>query len=145
MWIEIPNTAENFPYKIVSILGHFGCQRSIETVDTKFEDIITQENCIIVTNVKRAKASVNEMGTFAIMDDSARNVIMLYIDLFPTERKNGRLLNKLRGDYAPLNQVFGKNTMHQYGKKIAELLNLNDPERYTSHCYRRSAASQLAE
>ena len=35
--------------------------------------------------------------------------------------------------------------MQQYGKRIAELRNLTDPEKYTSHCFRRSAASQLAE
>ena len=114
-------------------------------MDTRFEDIIIQENCIIVTNVKRAKASVNEMETFAIMNNSAREIMIRYINLFPAERRKGRLLNKLKGDSTPLHQVIGKNTMQQYGKKIAELLNLTDPEKYTSHCFRRSAASQLAE
>lgn len=35
--------------------------------------------------------------------------------------------------------------MQMHGKRIAELLDLPEPEKYTSHCFRRSAATQLAE
>ena len=42
-------------------------------------------------------------------------------------------------------QVIGRNTLSQYPKTIATFLQLEEPEKYTSHCFRRTAATFLAD
>ena len=39
----------------------------------------------------------------------------------------------------------GKNTLHEVGIRIAEYLGLEDPQDYTGHTFRRSAATKCAD
>ena len=43
-----------------------------------------------------------------------------------------------------VNQPFGRNQLQKVGQDVAMELGLPDPEAYTGHCWRRSAASQAA-
>ena len=51
---------------------------------------------------------------------------------------------KKSGSYY-VNQNMGRNTMSEVGKDIAGVLNLENPSQYTSHCFRRSAATIAVE
>ena len=76
-----------------------------------------------------------------------------YLNLFPARRPppgaNQRLFRKIndskRGVTVPwASQNVGANTMKAYGKNIATAIGLPNPEKYTGHCWRRSAATLAA-
>ncbi len=57
---------------------------------------------------------------------------------------NGQKVNKA-GKSKFLDKPLGVNTIGDTGKHIAKFLGLKDPERYTGHCFRRTAATLAAE
>jgi integrase len=59
--------------------------------------------------------------------------------LFLTGRKN--LVGRVSRFYST---PIGKNTLAQIGKNTAQFLGLQDPDKYTGHCFRRSTATQAA-
>lgn len=67
-----------------------------------------------------------------------------YAKLRPSNLENGRfLLNYKNGICSRL--VVGHNRIGGTPRKIAEFLNLNNPEKYTGHCFRRSSALIFGE
>ena len=77
-----------------------------------------------------------------------REKISKYVNLFPIEEQTGegRLFRKMsRGSIT--RQVIGENTIAKFGEDIATWLgySLEEAKRYTSHCFRRTGATLLAE
>ena len=61
------------------------------------------------------------------------------------EKNHGqRLFRKLLPTYFP-GQAVGKHTLASYGKRLATAIGLTTPEKYTGHCWRRTAATLAAE
>ncbi len=79
------------------------------------------------------------------------SIIDYYISLFPPDKREGRFFKRI--DWADKkthknmvvnNQSVGINSLRKYPMLAAELLKLENPQRYTGHCWRRSTASALA-
>ncbi len=75
------------------------------------------------------------------------NLLKTYVELFPIENRTGRLVryilkdrNVLTGSAKPV----GKNSLKDYGSYIATFLRLPNPECYTSHFSKRTAATLIA-
>lgn len=66
-----------------------------------------------------------------------------YIKLRPTNLNTDRFFLQYRNGVC-VRQVIGKNKISEVPKTIATFLKLNDPETYTGHCLRRTAATLLA-
>jgi integrase len=77
-----------------------------------------------------------------------RAKVSKYYNMFPEDQKrgNGRFLRKLQNGKVSAN-VLGENTIAKIGTDMALWLGYS-PEvakNYTSHCFRRTAATLLAE
>jgi integrase len=57
---------------------------------------------------------------------------------------DSRLFRKINSNMQATGQVIGKNTAAQFGKVIARTLELPFPDKYTSHCWRRSSITWMA-
>lgn len=71
-----------------------------------------------------------------------------YINCFPAGRRVGRFFRKLsttrEGTIKSTEQVIGKETAAKYGKRIAHLLHLSEPNTYTGHTWRRTSITFMA-
>lgn len=61
------------------------------------------------------------------------------------EEKSGRFFLKLKNDLKPSRSPIGQNTIASYPQKMAEFLQLPEAEKYTSHSFRHSGATILAD
>ena len=57
----------------------------------------------------------------------------------------GRFFRKINKSMKGTNQVIGRGSMGSYPKSIAEFLQLQEVQEYTGHCFRRTAATLLAD
>ena len=62
----------------------------------------------------------------------------------PEDRRNGKLWKRTPIN-GVMNQPVGRNTLSKFPLKIATFLGLADPERFSSHSFRRTAATLLAD
>ena len=149
-WTDFPDDCTHLVRKVVSIIAFFGVLRCAEYAEVDFEDVdISLVNSakpmIVIQNVERRKNVVCEVSSFGITHPVAIGIIMKYIACFPVASRHGFLLYKLTQDMKATKQKIGKNMIADYGKQIAGHLGLEEPNRFTSHCWRRSGASSLAE
>jgi hypothetical protein len=59
------------------------------------------------------------------------------------EEKSGRVFRRIIGAKGT-NRVYGKNTISKVSFRLAQLLDIENPEAFTGHCFRRTGASLLA-
>ena len=149
-WNDFPDDCTHLVRKVVSVIAFFGVLRCAEYAEVDFEDIDTSlvnsaKPMIVIQNVERRKNVVCEVSSFGIAHPVAIKIILKYIACFPVDNRRGFLLYKLTENMKATKQKIGKNTIGDYGKQIAGYLGLDEPSRYTSHCWRRSGASALAE
>lgn len=71
-----------------------------------------------------------------------------YIASFDPTDRNGRFFRKLSlsksGVIKATHQVIGKHKLAGIGKTIAQTLGLEDWQKYTGHCWRRTGATLMA-
>ena len=149
-WTDFPDDCTHLVRKVVSIIAFFGVLRCAEYAEVDFEDVDTSlvntpKPMIIIKNVERRKNVICEVSSFGITHPVAIAIIMKYIACFPIADRRGFLLYKLTQDMKASKQKIGRNMIGDYGKQIAGFLGLEEPNRFTSHCWRRSGASSLAE
>lgn len=131
--------------KIILIFSFVGAMRKTDLYNLKFTDVVDQDEKIKVCfdEVKNKRRR-----TFFIVNDDApqMDIISLvreYMDkrrvcklpFFFMQIRNGKIWG----------QRVGEHTFSDNCKIIARFLKLEQPERYTSHCARRSAATAMAE
>ena len=127
--------------------------RGIEAHEMMAPDIkkttIHNSPCYIVKSVKCKQTSSTVAGwdpknTAFITGEMEIAALDQYLACFTPQQlvdPNYRLFRKLKMVQRTLtvtNQVVGKNTIAQYGKRIATLLNLPNPDSYKGHTFKRT-------
>ena len=155
-FMECPNNEHNMPLKMFSVTAIAFAGRGCEVFGLPFDSVskcvdskdgsefysITYERC------SKSPGPGNVDGlTQYVKGPVEMKVISDYPDCFPPEARKGRLFRKMclrKGKIVATNSVIGHNTAAEYGKVIAKALGLPDPERYTGHCWRGTAATWAA-
>jgi hypothetical protein len=148
------NTPEVLLLKAFSVIGMSFAARGAEFYDIDFDQIVRLSSAdgrhSYEVFFERSKTSGPSVGlsSMPINGDSEIRILDEYIDCFNSPQRKGRFFKKLKfgeGKIVTTNQVIGHNTAANYGKVIAGLLKLPEPERYTGHCWRRTATTFAAD
>lgn len=109
-----------------------------------WSDIKIQPDCILVKVYHTKQVGPKKASEFVISAGKPKELIEKYMDCFTSLSQTGRCVRKLSKEMKGGLQVIDKNTMGTYPSKIAEFLELPEPEKYTGHSFRRSAATLLS-
>lgn len=135
----------NMVYKLAMIIGISGLLRKKEIYELQYENVHLSENEIRIAVLRKKNKGPKEGSYILLTDPLYITVIREYTSRFPSDYK-GPLFHKLKNDLTPILAVrIGENTLGEFAKKIALDLNKQDHEKYTSHSFRRSGATFLAD
>ncbi|KAJ8970565.1 hypothetical protein NQ317_019070 [Molorchus minor] len=127
------------PQKVALIIGISGACRCDELLKMKISDLDILENrIIIVIPVTKTYSS----RTFVITKSEWINIIKQYCDLRNNIDSDRFFLQIRFGKIT--RQPFGHNAIGSFPKKIATYLKLENVNRFTGHCFRRTSATLLA-
>lgn len=94
--------------------------------------------------VVRLPTTKNKEPKTYVIDGEFTNIFREYIALRPRDATTDRFFLQYRNGRC-INQVIGKNSIAKFPKEIAKFLQLDDPESYTGHAYRRTGTTIAAE
>lgn len=114
--------------------------RADELTNVRIEDLKQRDDVYLV---KIPKTKTYLPRSFTVEGDYAK-IIKTYIALRPKHTDSPRFFVKFSNGKCA-NQVMGRNKFLGAPKKIAEYLGLENPEEYTGHSLRRTAATFAAE
>ena len=145
---EAPDDDFHLPRKVILILAINGLERKKEITFTTIDDLKFNLDCILVTLGRQKAMGSKTKSQFMITDVLMREKVSKYYNLFTEEDKkgNGRFLRKMvKGRITEM--VMGENMVAKAGEDIAKWLGYTESEakKFTSHCFRRTAATILAE
>lgn len=126
--------------KVIASLGIFGALRKCELHDLTVADLDIKEDDGVFVYVKPHK-SEKARRFYLTWNDSI--ALRKYLALRSTTAKPDLLLTYRGGKV--INLVVGINTIGKVPEKIAKWLNLREPQSYTGHAFRRTAATLAAE
>lgn len=149
----MPNSAELLVLKAFAVIAVSCAGRNCELCHatmSQLERIISQRSNEV--NYRFTFQRTKQQGVISdshsiIVGAIEVEILDQYVGCFPiTERSSPekRLFRKLTdgdGLIYGANVVIGKNTLSNYGKKVAGILGLADPDRYTGHSWRRTATT----
>ena len=137
--------------KVIAVLMISGGLRMQELKNLNFGDLVKKNDCYEVKFKRLKQRGEKNDGKFIVNADMSRHITKYLCDLklqFGDEVK-GQFIKgtplKQNGTSTFVNQNMGKNTLCDIGKDIAKALNLPNPSSYTSHTFRRSAATIAVE
>jgi hypothetical protein len=136
---EVPD-AKYLMVKVAIIFGLFGGLRREELCKLTVDDIEELEDSLLV-RISDTKTNVNR--SFCIVG-SYVTYCRKYAALRPPNVTHRRFFLKCYNNKCTVQPV-GINTFGKMPCEIAELLKLPEPKLFTGHCFRRSAASLLAD
>ena len=137
--------------KAVAIIGYFGGLRCAELANLNFSDIEIKSESISVF-IRSSKTDPHGKSNFYFtipkvsesVDTCPFNLIKMYVNA--VSDKSGRFFNNFNVKSKSFScQPMGRNTIAGIPKFMANFLDLETPEQYTGHCFRRSAATALAD
>ena len=136
--------------KVVALLGYFGGLRCVELVNLEFSDfkISTSE---ISINIQSSKTDPKGISHFSFIvpklsDDDCDPYEIILEYMKKVENSSGRFFRNYNYKSKKFtSQPMGRNAIAKVPAFIASFLKLEHPEKYTSHCFRRSSATALAD
>jgi integrase len=138
-FLRIPDDNQNLHLKCVLVVGVFGLLRISELTNLRFEDV-KKHSSYYSFYISISKTDQAKKGFKFFVVDEFVVYIDNYIQTFSDQQRHGRFFKKL-GTNSPI----GKNTIGKFPSIVANLLNLDDPSKYTGHAYRRTGATILAD
>jgi integrase len=132
-------------YKVITIFGIFGACRCDELLSLTVKDVEDVENYIIVT-LRNTKNLTTRRFTITDEVCSFQPCALYRKYAALRSRQAGQLrffLTYRNGKCISLN--VGQHTIGGVPKKIATYLGLQEPELYTGHSFRRSAATMVVD
>lgn len=131
-------------FQVGMILGISGACRREELYNMSVRDIEDRKSFLIV---KIPNTKTNIQRTFTVINrDNDINYLEIcrkYVSLRPQNPKSEHLFLRYHNGKCS-NQVIGKGTIGSWPSKIATFLNLENPNAYTGHSFRRTSATFLA-
>ena len=141
---DAPNEGNPLRFKIIALICYFGVARIADIDKLDWNEVVIRETDVIVTlhqaksAVAVAEAEIIVPKMFDTIDVHA--LFVLYKDV--QIEKTGQVWKQFqKGKWT--RSVVGHNTLAKTPRKIAEFLKLPDPQLYTGHCLRRSAATAM--
>lgn len=117
-----------------------GALRIDELTNITIDDIIDYGN-LFLAKIPKTKTKISKSFT---IQNSYYGIVKHYFSLRPSKVNHRRaFLNYQRGKCTV--QAIGKNKFALMPKQIAIFLNLENPELYTGHSFRRSSTTLLAD
>lgn len=126
------------------IFGVAGALRKDELLNLETTDIKDLDHKFIV-NIRANKT--NTKRVFTIVENETKSLLCIikkYINLRPANTQHKRFFIYYNNNKCT-RQPVGINTFSKIPSIIATFLNLQDPNLYTGHCFRRSSASILSD
>ena len=123
-----------------------GLERKAEITETQCEEVTISEdgNSIqVIFNLVKSTGNKHK-NEFTIIDPVMVEIVKKYYAAIPVNDRRGRYFRKM-SDGCCTRQHLGINTIADIGKDIAKFLGKEDWALYTSHCFRGTAATILAE
>ncbi|KAJ8679932.1 hypothetical protein QAD02_015719 [Eretmocerus hayati] len=117
-----------------------GACRRVEIKNMKVADVVDNGDFLTIT-VKETKTHVNR--TFTI-NNPLRETILDYMSLRPTDTAHDYLFVNYQNGKCT-RQAMGINKIGKIPEEIASWLNLDNPETYTGHSFRRTSATWLID
>jgi len=145
---DAPNDSVWLQKKVAFVVGIYGFLRLGELDSVNFSDFAFKEHAIEGKVYRKENQGAKKVSTFSITDSLSRSIMETYWALFTDEergRRDGRLFRRLTSTMKTMNQVVGRNTLSSFSKEVAKWLRKSDWEKYTSHSFRRTAATFLVE
>ncbi|XP_031333003.1 uncharacterized protein LOC116163272 isoform X2 [Photinus pyralis] len=136
---EAPNT-KYLAAKVILIIGYFGACRREELKNLLTDDIDYKSDSIFVTV---PKTKTKRPRLFAITNAMWIGLIKEYACLRPVHITHKRFFIFYRQGRCTV-QPIGLNKVGEMPRIIARYLKLQNCDEYSGHCFRRSAASHLA-
>ena len=130
-----------FKLYVILIFGICGALRCEEAVKLGVKDVEKLPNNRYLVLIETNKN--NNPGKF-LVGDLFYNKVQQYISLRPIVQFSDRFFIQYRNDRCT-HQNIGYHTIRTTPTKIASYLGLESPNRYTGHCFRRTAATILSE
>lgn len=131
--------------KVITVFGIFGACRREELLKLRVDDVEDTGRFLIVTLEDTKNKSCRK---FTITEDDTPfkgcTLYRKYVVLRPSGLENQRVFVDYRNGKCT-RQFVGIHKIGGIPRKIATFLNLENPETYTGHTFRRSAATMLAE
>jgi len=147
---DFPNKGKPLMLKVIIILGLFGCLRvNAELKKIEYDDVKKIEKGYLVyfTPAKtRTKNSTKKMFHIPKINQEfcPAKIIDIYISRIRPGNSNQFIKNfNVKGN-CYVNQT-GKDNLRKSTVEIAKLLNLVEPEKYTTHSIRRTSATLYVE
>lgn len=128
---------------IVGISG--GCRTS-ELLNLETTDVQDIGESLLIT-LKDTKTKVNQVFTIVANENSPVNYVELckrYMKLRKAETTHSRFFVSYRQGKCTVQPV-GKNVLRKLPERIAQFLQLRNPQEYTGHCFRSSATTLLSD
>lgn len=122
------------------IFAFSGTLRCNEMVNLKFSEVHDKGD-IFYVEINNSK---NYVVRRFVIDSEFYHRMKNYINLRPTGTSSNRFFLCYRNGVCT-RQPIGINTFYKQPKINAKFLNLDEPNKFTGHCFRRSSASLLAE
>lgn len=123
------------------IFGINGACRRDEICNILVQDVTEHSTTLMIVNLPDTKTNMSRKFTIS---DSFYEIVKKYTKLRPKHGKCNRFfLNYVQGKCTQ--QPIGINKIGNIPKQIADYLNLPNPELYTSHSFRRTSATLLAD
>ena len=117
--------AFNYNFQVVCIFGVSGACRTDEFLHINMSDVQKQSESLFLVRLTQTKTKV--IRSFTISGDFAKTV-QKYINLRPADAQNRFFLNYQRGKCTQ--QFIGRNKFSSMPRRIAEFLQLPNPERF---------------
>ena len=130
--------------KLIFLIGIFGACRATELTNLTVHDVQVDQACTININIRDSK---NGPRWFVLpRSDTPWDIYPVYNRLIQmrTNVTSDRLFMKINENGLMVNNPIGINTILKIPEKIATILGLSEPEKYTSHAIRRTGATILS-
>ena len=155
-YYNMPNTPKNLVDKVYAVIAIMFAARGIEATSVTFEDVTrsiqisTGDTQIKVTYLRTKTKGVPETTYTLITEATEVKIINEYEQCYRKEERKGRYFRMLKYGVDGTRIMgtaknIGHNTTVKTGIRIANRLGLENPELYTGHTFRRTAATICAE
>lgn len=126
------------------IIGIFGFLRLTELDHFQFKDLQKKDDVYVGSVLRRKRKGPKRNSEFIISGEKNCKILSDYLGLFPADKKNDKLMKSISKGMVVCQNI-GRNMLGKIPSKIAIHLGLENPAEYTSHTFRRTAATLLVD
>lgn len=145
-WLKnIPDTTTNVAKKVIVLLSLFGALRRSEVCDLTIDQVQIYEDHALINIHSRKQEShrsfiLPQKSQFSV---SPFELLKKWLEMRKEKSKDRLFLSTNK--HGLTNNPIGINKIGTYPSEVAEYLGLEEPKKFTGHCWRRCAATWAVE